>query len=163
MAVSSAATYHRPAARWRVAVLCCILLAGWVWVASDALAEESEDSGVFIVVAHPKVAVKAADSDLLTDLFLKRTTRWSDGEHVRPVDLKPTSSVRKRFSESVLKRSVSAVRSYWQQRIFSGRALPPPELESEQAVIRYVSKHPGGIGYVGRDAETTGVKVLTVR
>ena len=141
----------------------CWLLGGLTGNASDVVADESESSAAFVVVTHPKVPVSSLSTDFLTDVFLKRTTRWGDGEYARPVDLKPTSPVRKRFSEGVLKRSVAAVRSYWQQRIFSGRALPPPELESEQAVVNYVSKHPGGVGYVGEDTELAGVKVLIIR
>jgi ABC-type phosphate transport system substrate-binding protein len=141
-----------------VAVVVC-----FVWASPTETRGDSEASGSFVVVAHPKVPVASASRELLTDLFLKRKTRWDDGESVLPVDLKPESRVRERFSERVLKRSVAAVRSYWQQRIFSGRSLPPPELESGEAVVRYVSKHPGGLGYVAADTELAGVKVLSIR
>ena len=46
---------------------------------------------------------------------------------IRPVDLRPNAATRRLFSERMLRRSVAAVRSYWQQRIFSGRGVPPPE------------------------------------
>ena len=48
----------------------------------------------------------------------------------------------------MLKRSVAAVRSYWQQRIFSGRDVPPPEVDTENQVIKYVAGDPGALGYV---------------
>jgi len=99
----------------------------------------------------------------VTNALLKRSTRWDDGEHLYPVDLPASSGTRRRFSETVLERSVAAVRKYWQQQIFSGRGLPPPELDSEAAVVRYVAKHRGGLGYVGPDIELSGVKVLTVK
>ena len=79
-----------------------------------------------------------------------------------PVDLKPDSAVRRRFSEHVLNRSVAAVKSYWQQRIFSGRGVPPPELESEQAVLAYVTKHRGAVGYVSTTAEVGNVRVIRI-
>jgi hypothetical protein len=50
-----------------------------------------------------------------------------------------------------------------QQRIFAGRGLPPPELESDEAVLRYVRSRPGAVGYVSERAELGGVKVLGVR
>ena len=80
-----------------------------------------------------------------------------------PVDLAGESSVRKKFSEDVLKRSLSAVRSYWQQLIFSGRNVPPPELDSDQAVIEYVAKRRGAIGYVSGACAIDAVKVVSVR
>jgi ABC-type phosphate transport system substrate-binding protein len=81
---------------------------------------------------------------------------------IRPVDAKPASSARQRFSKDVLKRSVSSVKSYWQQLIFSGRGTPPPELDSDEAIVSYVLKHPGSIGYVSGSAELKGAKVVDV-
>jgi hypothetical protein len=66
------------------------------------------------------------------------------------------------FVKDVLKRSVAAVKSYWQQRIFSGRALPPPELDSEEEVVLYVLTHPGAVGYVSDRANTAAVKVVGI-
>ena len=163
MAACKATTCSRTALRRRVGLLLVVGVLRVVGHAPSATADDSKSSPAFVVVAHPKVPVASASSGLLTDVFLKRRTRWEDGEKVYPVDLKATSPVRERFSQSVLKRSVAAVRNYWQQRIFSGRALPPPELDSEKAVVRYVANHPGGIGYVGGDTELAGVKVLSVR
>jgi hypothetical protein len=62
----------------------------------------------------------------------------------------------------VLKRSVQAVKTYWQQRIFSGRGVPPPELESDDAVVRYVENNPGALGYISGTAALGKTKVLAV-
>ena len=117
----------------------------------------------FRVIAHPQTSVSSVSRQFVTDAFLKNTTRWSDGETIRPVDQRPSALVRQRFSEKVLKRSVAAVRSYWQQRIFSGRGIPPPELESDDAVIAYVLKHPGAVGYVSGSADPGEAKVIAVK
>jgi ABC-type phosphate transport system substrate-binding protein len=111
-----------------------------------ALAEEAEPA--FKIVVHPDNPAARASRRFLSSLFLKQTTRWDDGETARPVDLKSDAATRRRFSEQVLNRSVAAVKSYWQQRIFSGRGVPPPELDSDQAVLAFVTKHRGGVGYV---------------
>jgi ABC-type phosphate transport system substrate-binding protein len=101
--------------------------------------------------------------EFLTDAFLKKITSWPNGETIRPVDLPPNSPVRKRFTEEVLHRSVSEVKGYWQQRIFSGRDVPPPELDSDDDVVKYVNKYEGGIGYVAAGANLNGAKVLGVQ
>lgn len=62
----------------------------------------------------------------------------------------------------MIKRSVEAVRSYWQQRIFSGRDVPPPELDTDEEVVRYVLKHDGAVGYVSAGADIDGLKVISV-
>ena len=117
----------------------------------------------FRIVVHPKNPIGQLSKEFLSDAFLKKTTRWKDGEGLRPVDLRADSSARKRFSENVLKRSVAAVRSYWAQRIFSGRGVPPPELDSDDAVVEYVLKHRGGVGYVSAGAKLGTSKVVPVQ
>lgn len=117
----------------------------------------------FRLIVHPSNGSSALDKAVLADYFLKKATRWNDGESVKPVDLKSDSAVRKRFSEAVLKRSVSAVRSYWQQRIFSGRDVPPPEVDSDEAVMAYVARYPGAVGYVSVTTKLVGVRELALR
>lgn len=138
------------------------LLLGLCLLGADAQAEPRDGEG-FSVIVNVDNAMKEASRDFVAEAFLKKTTRWRDGEAIRPVDLPPDSATRRQFSDSVLKRSVAAVRSYWQQRIFTGRDVPPPELDGDEAVVRYVAKHPGAIGYVGWNAKLAGVRVLTVR
>lgn len=99
----------------------------------------------------------------LADVYLKRMTRWDDGEPARPVDQRPDSAARRAFSESVLRRSVEAVKRYWQQRIFSGRDLPPPELDGDAAVVSYVANHRGAIGYISASARPDKTKLVPVR
>jgi ABC-type phosphate transport system substrate-binding protein len=112
---------------------------------------------------HPDNPQASAPRDLVADAFLRKTTDWPDGQGIRPVDLPASSATRARFSETVLKRSVAAVKHYWQQIIFSGRGVPPPELESDAAVIGYVLQHRGAIGYVSGSADLGKAKVLVVR
>ena len=117
----------------------------------------------FVVIVNPQNPNNEATRELVAEAFLKKTTRWRNGEGIRPVDLPPDSPTRGYFSNSVLKRSVAAVRSYWQQRIFTGRDVPPPELANEEAVVRYVLKYPGAVGYVASNAKLGGAKVLILR
>ena len=52
------------------------------------------------------------------------------------------------------------MRSYWQQRIFSGQGLPPPELADDDAVVSYVLSHPGAIGYVAAGTALNGATAV---
>jgi ABC-type phosphate transport system substrate-binding protein len=126
----------------------------------EARADETVD---FQVIVHPDNPVTSTTRAFAADAFLKTTTRWSDGETIRPVDLPASSPVRRAFSETVLKRSLSAVRSYWQQRIFSGRDVPPPELDSDEAVVNYVLAHRGSVGYVTATTKLRSAKVVQIR
>src|SRR5688572_16414247 len=75
----------------------------------------AEETPSFRVIVHPQNPLDATSRDFLMDVFLKRATRWHDGETIKPVDLRADAAARRKFSERVLKRSVAAVRSYWQQ------------------------------------------------
>lgn len=115
------------------------------------------------VIVNVANAVDAVDRHFLSDAFLKKTTRWGNDVLIRPVDLASDSASRRAFSEDVMKKSVGAVKSYWQQMVFSGRNVPPPELEADAEVVRFVVHNPGGLGYVSPSADVTGVKPIAVR
>jgi ABC-type phosphate transport system substrate-binding protein len=120
------------------------------------------DDAPFRVIVHPDNPIRTIDRAVLSKLFLKEASRWDDGEAVHPVDLRADSDTRSRFSESVIKRSTAAVRNYWQQRIFSGRGVPPPEVDSDADVVRHVLKYRGSVGYVSGRADIGKSKVLSV-
>ena len=115
-----------------------------------------------VVIVNPANPVNSLGKDFIRRVFLKKLTRWDNDETIRPVDLSAKSEVRWLFCVRVLERSIDAVKSYWQQRIFSGRDIPPPELASEEAVVDYVKRYPGAIGYVSKATNLVGTKVLTV-
>jgi ABC-type phosphate transport system substrate-binding protein len=121
--------------------------------------EPANDFKVIVHAARPETQLARG---FLADAFLKNLTRWRDDETIRPVDQRSGAAVRRRFSEVVLKRSVSAVKTYWQQRIFSGRGVPPPELDSDDAVVRWVEEHPGAVGYITGSASPGRTKVIAV-
>lgn len=134
-----------------------LLLAVLAWLAAPRIGASPLAYRVIVNPANPATSL---DHRFLTDAFLKKTTRWPGGELIRPVDLAPESATRRRFSDDVLSRSVAAVKSYWQQMIFSGRAVPPPELDSDEEVIRYVAKYAGAVGYISGTSDASGVKVV---
>jgi ABC-type phosphate transport system substrate-binding protein len=147
----------------RLALGVIVALAAWLFGAAGSQALADEASPAFRLVVHPSNPQPGAERSFLADAFLKKTTRWEGGETIRPVDLRPTATARKSFTERILKRSVGAVRSYWQQRIFSGRDVPPPELDSDDEVLAFVAKYPGAVGYVSGSAKLKGVKELAIK
>lgn len=126
-------------------------------------AEERANAPGFRVIVHPGNPVTRVDRTFLEDAFLKRTARWPNGEPIRPVDLSVRSSARSRFSQEVLRRSVQAVKAYWQQRIFSGANVPPPEFDSDEDVVEFVLEHAGAVGYVSAGTDLRGSRPITVQ
>jgi hypothetical protein len=132
-------------------------------LAATVSAEEPRPQPAYLVIVHPKNPRASVERRFLQDAFLKKTRSWPNHKVIRPVDAVWSSSVRKRFSEAVIGRSVAAVRAYWQQRIFTGRDVPPPELDSDAKIVAYVLRHEGAVGYVSGTAELGAAKVVSVR
>ncbi len=65
--------------------------------------------------------------------------------------------------EIIGKDSISLSR-YWEQAIFSGRAVPPPTLSTDLEIMDFVRRNPGAIGYVSAntslDAALKAIKIV---
>jgi hypothetical protein len=150
-------------ARWRLLGIVLLVCSLCVLFVGRHAAWGQEVKPTFQIVANVDVGSSNVERQVLADIFLKQRTTWPDGSAAHAVDQLPEAYVRSPFSNQVIRRSVQAVRSYWQQRIFSGRGVPPPELDSDDAVLAYVRNRRGAVGYVSANAETKGVKVINLR
>ena len=146
----------------RSAAAFVLLIAATLAVVFGGRGATATESTGYKIIVNPANPTGSLERKFLEDAFLKKATTWSDGSVIHPVDLPASSPVRRRFSEDVLERSVDAVRAYWQQRIFAGRDLPPPELENDAEVIKYVLKYDGAVGYVSEGASSSPCKVVAV-
>ena len=118
----------------------------------------------FNVVVHRNNPIESITRAELSAIYMKRTRSWSDGREVVPVDQPMSSPVRERFSRSIHGKNVAYVTRYWQRLTFSGRGIPPRQLQNDAAVLELVKHSLGAIGYIARDTPPgDGVKVLPVR
>ncbi|MEW6732076.1 MAG: hypothetical protein AB1489_12180 [Acidobacteriota bacterium] len=137
-------------------VLALITLLGFI-----SLIQAQQDSA-FKVIVHNDNPISSISKAKLSNMFLKKETKWENGRKAIPVDQKDTAVVRVAFSKAIHNKAISAVKSYWQQKIFSGRDVPPPELDSDSAVISYVQANADAIGYVSGNVPTGKFKVLVI-
>lgn len=117
----------------------------------------------FLVIIHSANTTTEIEASRLSKIFLKKIKRWDDDTPANPVDQADDSEVRAAFTDAIHGKKVSAILSYWQRMIFSGRDAPPPQRGSDREVIEFVRKDPGAVGYVSPGADLgTGVKELKV-
>lgn len=116
-----------------------------------------------ILIVNAMNSMSTIDRKSVVQFFLKKKSRWPNGELVLPADLGAGAEAREWFSERVLGRSISEVKNYWQQNIFSGHKVPPPEFDREEEVAAYVRDHPGAIGYVSDPSKAGGNKILSLQ
>lgn len=117
----------------------------------------------FQVIVHPENRVDTLSREFLRNAFLKKSTEWGPGGTIRPVDLSSKFSVREQFVHDVLKKTPSQLKTYWNQQIFSGKGVPPPEAKSAADVVSYVLANPGAVGYLPADADPGKAKVVRMR
>ena len=117
----------------------------------------------FKVIVNPKNPITSIDRDFLRGVFLKKESDWNHGETIRPVDLSAKFVAREQFTHDVLRKTAAQLRSYWNQQIFSGKGVPPPEADSPRDAIAYVLANPGAVGYLPADVDPGGTKVVEVR
>jgi ABC-type phosphate transport system substrate-binding protein len=117
-------------------------------------------TATFKVIVHPDNPADRVDRGFVRRAFLKKDLRWKHGASLRPIDLPRGTDARERFTRDVLKKSPAQLRNYWNQQVFSGKGVPPPEADSEDAAIAYVLANPGALGYLPSDADPQGAKVI---
>ncbi len=117
-------------------------------------------SNQVIIVAHPALAINTITESELSRIYLLRQTFWSDGLPIIALNREVNSPTRDLFTSRVLNQTATALASHWQQMHFKGKT-PPLVQESDQAVLVFVEKVPGAIGYVSIDTPVgNNVKVL---
>lgn len=125
--------------------------------------EMRADHAAFRVIVHrsnPLVSITRAE---LSAIYMKRSRSWNGGREVVPVDQRAGSPVREHFSRAVHGKNVAYVTRYWQRVIFSGRGIPPRQLQNDAAVLALVSSSRDAIGYIAGDVPPgDGVRVLPV-
>ena len=126
-------------------------------------AAEVHDDAAFRIVVHASNPLESITRAELSAIYMKRMRSWRDGREIVPVDQPASSPVRERFSRAIHGKNVAYVTRYWQRLIFSGRGIPPRQLQNDAAVLELVKHSRDAIGYVARDTPPgDGVKVLEV-
>ena len=131
-------------------------------LAGTAMITGTAQAASYKVIVNNSVSVSSLSKKAASDLFLKKTTKWESGAAVMPVDQLDSSNTREGFSKAVHGKTAAAVKSYWNQQIFSGRDVPPVEKKSDAEVLSFVRSTPGAIGYVSDAASAEGVRVVSI-
>jgi ABC-type phosphate transport system substrate-binding protein len=116
-----------------------------------------------IVVVNSANPVSSMSREKVAQIFLRQMVVWGNGDEVLPVDQIERAPARAAFARDVQLQSVKALKTYWQQRIFSGDESPPPERVTDSDVLTYVRSNAGAIGYVLEGTELgAGDKAIVI-
>jgi ABC-type phosphate transport system substrate-binding protein len=129
---------------------------------TTAASTSRSDVDIVVIVnsANPTASLARAK---VAQIFLRQMESWENGTEILPVDQIERSPAHITFARTVLGQSPSAIKRYWQERIFSGNESPPPDRVTDADVLTYVRSNPGAIGYVVSGTDLgVGIKVLVL-
>jgi ABC-type phosphate transport system substrate-binding protein len=123
---------------------------------------------LFSTLTHAETAVivstsnvnASIDSDIVSRIFLGKTSDFPSGDQAIPVDQDEGSATRDAFNNSVLGKNSSQLKAYWSRLIFTGKGTPPKEVGDDAAVKSLVAANPNMIGYIDSSAVDDSVKVV---
>jgi len=121
-----------------------------------------QDGAPYKIVINPGNPATSMTKEQVSKIFLKKVSEWPHGKAVSPVDLVESSPVRQKFSKEIHGKTVASIKAFWQQRIFSGRDVPPPEKATDAEVISFVRENADAVGYVSATADIGKLKVLQI-
>lgn len=113
-----------------------------------------------LVIANPAAGdIGFLSANGVAAIYLLRATTWPNGTHIVPVNRELGSAIRTEFTTDVLKQDMASLSLYWNEMHFKGKQ-PPLIQPSEAAMLAFVQRVPGAIGYIDAATAPSGVKVL---
>lgn len=112
-----------------------------------------------LVIVNGNSALTTVKYKELRKLYLGKSDRIG-GQQLETANLPDKSDAKVEFDQFVLNKNAEEIQSYWTKRVFSGKGHPGGTLLDDDAVVQWVSKSTGRIGYVSDDARLKGIKVV---
>lgn len=113
------------------------------------------------VFVNQDVPEEAMARTQLKSIYLGKKDRWSNNQQVTFTTLNqgPCQEV---FIREYVKKSPFQFQNYWKKQVFTGMGQPPRKFDSPAALIDYVSRTTGAIGFSCQRPDTGKVKILTI-
>jgi len=115
---------------------------------------------VFIV--NPQGADAGLSRDNLKAVLLGNKTKWEAGGLIKLAVL-TSGPLHDKVIQDNTQRSADQFDKYWKKLVFTGKGFMPMQAADEAALVDYVAKTPGALGYVSPGAVTDRVKVIPVK
>lgn len=114
-----------------------------------------------VIVVHPSNN-EALDTKEIKRFFLGKAKKFSNGKEVIPINQIAESPIRAMFDTDTLGRNSSQVSAYWSKLVFTGKGIPPKEVDNDAAVISIVADNQDAIGYVDSSSVDGSVKAISL-
>lgn len=119
-------------------------------------------AGDVVVIANPSVAASSLSKQDVSNIYQGKKSTWDDGSKIVFVVLKG-SAAHDQFLSEYVGKTQAQFDTFWKKQVFTGKGTPPQAFDSDQAMIDFVAKTAGAIGYVAAGANVANVKTITVQ
>ncbi len=121
---------------------CVLTLCGLLWAASSVGAPPR----IAIITAAPAITENLSARDL-SKVFRRKLLINTAGITLIPVNLAVSDPLRRAWSVALFGLEPSEMELYWNEQYFHGIS-PPIVVQSTEAMLRFVQRTRGAIGYV---------------
>jgi ABC-type phosphate transport system substrate-binding protein len=106
-----------------------------------------------VVVVNPKNPATRMFSEQAAQFFLGKSALFTPIEHTE-------GPLRNEFSQKVLGKDATQVKTQWSKLVFTGKGTAPKEFGSSAEVKKAVAADVNAIGYIEKSAVDDSVKVI---
>lgn len=111
------------------------------------------------IIANKDLPAAQLDKNDIAAIYLLKKKHWENGDDIMPVNLPAQADARNRFTAEIFDSTPEKLGSYWDKMLFKGET-PPVTQNSEQAVVLFVERIKGAIGYVETKPQSPQIKIL---
>jgi len=111
-----------------------------------------------IVVIVNKANSNAVDKDAVAKIYKGKLKNWPSGGAVVNLSLPDNNPETGKFCDEIIGKSLSHMKLLWSQMMFSGQALPPKQVSSDDEMKKMVSANIDAIGFIKASSLDTSVK-----
>ena len=126
---------------------------------AGALLPVSAANTLYVVMSANSEVQALEHKDVLA-LYTGRAFTLPGGQHVTALDQRHDGAARTAFYQALTGMDLARIDSYWTRLQFTGQVPPPEIVGDDEAVLRRVRSDPSAIGYVTREPNEPGVRVV---
>lgn len=128
----------------------------------SALICGSLQAGEPVLVVNQGVEVSSLNPKAVRYIFLGKKTSWDGEGRIVPAALNG-GDVHKTFLRTYMKKTPSQFTTHWKRMTFTGKAEEIRTFSSEAALLDFVAKTPGAVGYISNSRDADGAKKVSVQ
>ena len=113
-----------------------------------------------VVVIVNKANDNSVDKTLVAKIYTGESKVWANGGSISAIDLTDDNPGRASFANDFIGKSPGSLKSLWTQNVFTGKAVPPKAMASDEDVKKAVAANKGAIGYIKASSADDTVKVV---